>query len=409
MRAFGVTWWGRAWVEALEGRARLDPNRLPRGRSYARTGRVGELSIAPGVVEARVQGTRPNPYRVRLRVREFSAPEWQAVHLALAVRAGHAAALLDGELDPGVVEALAQEGVELLPGPGELGPACSCPDWANPCKHAAAVCYLVAERMDRDPFTIFLLRGRDREELLAGVRARRVGQPAGRTGPREPAGARDLFVPAREALRPRRSRPPLPRPLPPPERPGRPAPLAVPYDEELADELVELAEDAARRAFELSWGLSRGGLDLSQEEDLARRAGALLGTPGFDRFARRVGARPRLLLGRALAWRAGGSSALRVLEGETREPTPEERDEALMALSRAAGPVAVRRGRMTSQRAGLQLRLGEDRLWYLLVRAGPGWEIHEPPQADPAALLQKSGQAPRAGDQKPVSGRAREA
>ncbi len=409
MRTFGVTWWGKAWVDALEGRARLDPNRLPRGRTYARTGRAGELKVLPGEVEARVRGSRPQPYRVRLRVRQFTPTEWEAVHRALAARAGHAAALLDGELDPGVVEALAEEGVELLPGPGELGPDCSCPDWANPCKHAAAVCYLVAERMDRDPFTIFLLRGRDREELLAAVRTRRVGGPGSTTGAGEPAGVPDRFIPAREALRPRASRPPLPRPLPPPERPGRPAPLAVPYDEELAGELGELAEDAARRAFELSWGLSGGGLDLSEDEDLARRAAALLGTPGLEPFARRVGSRPRLLQGRALAWRAGGRGALRVLEGATAEPTSEERDEAVAALARAAGPVTVRQGRITSRRGGLQLRLGEDRLWYLLVRSGPGWEIHEPPEADPAALFQRPGQPRKVGAGRPVSERAREA
>ncbi|MGC8472818.1 MAG: SWIM zinc finger family protein, partial [Candidatus Dormibacteria bacterium] len=290
-----------------------------------------------------------------------------------------------------------------------LQPRCTCPDWADPCKHAAAVCYQVAEQMDRDPFTIFLLRGRGREELLAAVRARRVGTPEKRAGRRGAAGVMDRFIPAREALRPRASRPPLPRPLPPPERPGRPAPLAVPYDEELAEELAELAEDAARRAFELSWGLSTGGLDLSREEDLARRAAALLDTPGLDRLARRAGVRPRLLLSRAMAWRAGGRGAFRVLEGVTAEPTPEELEEAVAALAAVAGPVGVREGRVTSRVGGLQLRLGGDRLWYLLVRAGTGWEIREPPAADPAALLRGAAPGGGAGRVQPVSGRAREA
>ena len=393
MRDFGTTWWGRAWVEALEGRARLDPNRLPRGRSYARSDRVGELTSLPGVVEARVQGTRPHPYRVRLRVRQFEVPEWEAVHRALAARAGHAAALLDGELDPKVVEELGQAGVDLLPGLGELQPSCSCPDWADPCKHSAAVCYLVAERMDQDPFTIFLLRGRDRDSVLAGVRARRAGGPGEEARRRGPAGSQDLFIPAQEALRPVGPRPPLPRPLPPPERRGRPAALAVPYDQELADELLVLAEDAAQRAFELSWGLGDGGLGLTEEEDLARRAAALVGTPLFASFARRVGAPARQLLRRALAWRAGGRRGLEVLEGITGDPTAEERDEALAALGRLPGWVTVRQGRVTNSKAGLQLRMGGDGLWYLLVAAGPGWELRDPPAADPAALLQAAGQA----------------
>ncbi len=124
---FGATWWGQAWIEALETRARLDPNRLPRGRSYARSGAVGDLAIDPGEVSAPVRGTRATPYIVRLRVRPFSDREWDRVLGAVASRAAHAAALLDGELDPGVVEDVEKEGVSLLPAAGELvnmeGPA----------------------------------------------------------------------------------------------------------------------------------------------------------------------------------------------------------------------------------------------------------------------------------------------
>jgi uncharacterized Zn finger protein len=172
-RGFGLTWWGEAWVTALEQRARLDPNRLPRGRSYARGGTVGELAIAPGEVRARVQGRRVRPYQVRVRVRVLEAEEWDRVLDAIAAQIGHAAALLDGELLPEVADDVRSAGTDLLPGPGELQPRCSCPDWDDPCKHAAAVCYLVAGALDADPFSLLLLRGRRRDEVLAALRARR--------------------------------------------------------------------------------------------------------------------------------------------------------------------------------------------------------------------------------------------
>ena len=121
-RGFGLTWWGEAWVTALEQRARLDPNRLPRGRSYARGGTVGELTIAPGEVRATVQGRRVRPYQVRVRVRVLEAEEWDRVLDAIAAQIGHAAALLDGELLPEVADDVRSAGTDLLPGPGDLQP-----------------------------------------------------------------------------------------------------------------------------------------------------------------------------------------------------------------------------------------------------------------------------------------------
>jgi len=97
----GHTWWGRAWVDALEQRARLDPNRLPRGRDYARSGSVGELVLAPGEVRARVQGRKSVPYEVRIRVRRFADDEWDQVLEAISAQLGHAAAMLDGDLTTG--------------------------------------------------------------------------------------------------------------------------------------------------------------------------------------------------------------------------------------------------------------------------------------------------------------------
>ena len=179
---FGRTWWGQAWLEALEQRARLDPNRLPRGRDYARGGSVGELIMAPGEVRAQVQGRKTHPYEVRIRVRRFTDDEWDRVLTAISARLGHAAALLDGELPPEIADDAAHAGLDLLPGGGEIGPRCTCPDDADPCKHAAAACYLITDALDVDPFVLLLLRGRTRDQIMAGVRTRRRGAASGRAG-----------------------------------------------------------------------------------------------------------------------------------------------------------------------------------------------------------------------------------
>ncbi|MGH9046118.1 MAG: SWIM zinc finger family protein, partial [Acidimicrobiales bacterium] len=256
-KPFGSTWWAKAWVDALEGRARLDPNRLPRGRTYARTGAAGELTLQPGEVRAPVQGSRAKPYQVTVRVRTFEEHEWTRVLDAFAAEIGHTAALLDGELPPAVAADAAGVGLDLLPGPGEIQPRCSCPDWADPCKHAAAVCYLVADELDRDPFGILLLRGRSREEVLAALRARRsTASTAGHGGGRSTRPSVDPGVPARAAWQ-RDPASALPAPLPPmpPERPGRPSilPADVPAGSGIdASALRALAIDAAGRAHELA-------------------------------------------------------------------------------------------------------------------------------------------------------------
>lgn len=382
-RPFGATWWGREWARALEGRARLDPNRLPRGRTYARTGAVAELTLAPGEVLADVQGSRAKPYHVRVRVRTWTPAEWDAVTEALASKIGHAAALLDGEIPPEVADDVHSVGLDLLPGPGELQPRCSCPDWADPCKHSAAVCYLVADELDEDPFVLFLLRGRGRDELLATLSARRSTPGPGAELLPEPA-APDTGVVAVEAFRAWSARPrALPRLPPPPARPGRPALLVAdppPGSGIDVAGLAELVSDAAARALELAMGSTATGLELDEEEDLARRASRLLDPDrvatdpsALQQLSVRSGRSVGRLVELGLAWRQGGPPALAALDGRV------EVDPASAAEGRARlGPGArCQRNRVTL--ADRQLRLGPDGRWYPYRRHGRGWTPDGPP------------------------------
>ena len=399
---FGRTWWGRAWLEALEQRARLDPDRLPRGRDYARSGLVGELTLAPGEARARVQGRKTEPYEVRIRVRRFTDDEWDRVLAAISARLGHAAALLDGELPPEIARDAAAAGLDLLPGGGELGPRCSCPDDADPCKHSAAACYLITDALDTDPFALFLLRGRTRDQVLAGIRARRRGTPPARAvGPGteagDPAGAgADEGVDARTAFGAPESASPIPSVPLPPRRPGTPAALPVdppPWRSGLRQDLVELAADAASRAWEMAVGLSAdAGLSLEADADLARRAARALGTPAFGALAARSGVGERDLARHALAWRQGGLTGLDSLHAEW-DPVADDPDAArLLTVARSAlraktgaARADIQRNRVTAGR--LQLRLGRDLRWYPYAQSGDGWEPSGTPEADPAGAL----------------------
>jgi uncharacterized Zn finger protein len=169
---FGASWWARRWIGALESFGW--DSRLARGRSYARGGRVIDVEVAAGVARARVKGSERRPYAVAIRLDPFSDDTWDRVLDVLAGQALYAAKLLAGELPIEVVELCEDAGAALFPGwIDELESSCSCPDWGNPCKHVAAVHYVLAAEFDRDPFLLFRLRGRSRDELFAGLRHRR--------------------------------------------------------------------------------------------------------------------------------------------------------------------------------------------------------------------------------------------
>jgi uncharacterized Zn finger protein len=186
---FAERWWGERWIAVLES-FNLG-GRLTRGRSYARSGQVFSLEFDKSVVRARVQGSRPKPYDVTIKVRPLSPREWARVIRDLGERAVFAGRLLAGEMPREIEEVFSRSGLSLFPAADkELGTACSCPDWSNPCKHIAAVYYLLGEEFDRDPFLLFGLRGLSREELVARLTGTRP-EASGEAGPGRPSVALD--------------------------------------------------------------------------------------------------------------------------------------------------------------------------------------------------------------------------
>jgi uncharacterized Zn finger protein len=167
--AIGEQWWSRRFIDVLESFGMA--GRLARGRNYARRGQVLGFEISCGHVTAQVQGSRPNPYRVQIQLIPLTKPQWRKVEQALAARALFRAKLLAGEMPPEIEEVFAGCGTPLFPRSArDLEMSCSCPDWGVPCKHLAAVCYVLAEAFDLDPFGILAWRGRSREDLLASLR-----------------------------------------------------------------------------------------------------------------------------------------------------------------------------------------------------------------------------------------------
>ena len=170
----GDTWWSQRFTTVLESVGL--GSRLQRGKRYARTGQVLTMEVVPGQVTATVQGSRAKPYRVFIETRVLTEVEWDAAEVVMASKAVFMAKLLAGDMPEEIEEAFAESSGPLFPASADgFDSACSCPDWENPCKHIAAVYFLLAEAFDHDPFLIFTWRGRDKVELLAGLRARRRG------------------------------------------------------------------------------------------------------------------------------------------------------------------------------------------------------------------------------------------
>ncbi|WP_108006520.1 SWIM zinc finger family protein [Streptomyces sp. VMFN-G11Ma] len=392
---FAATWWGNAWVTALEEGA-LDAKRLARGRSYAEQGNVDAITVTPGLVLAYVQGSRPRPYRVQVRLRTLGDADWTRFLDAAAERPGHIAALLDKELP----HSLADCGVPLLPGPRDLDPHCSCPDRGRPCKHAAALCYQTARLLDADPFVLLLLRGRGERELLDALSRLSAARAARAAREQEPASLPG--VRATDVLAPRRL-PPLPPPLPVPPHPEQPPvyPAAPGGPDPFA--LDQLATEAAARAHALL-GTGRDPVgELTLWQDAVRLAAARPGsglTAGsralYASLASAADRSPAELARAVAAWRQGGLEGLAVLE-EPWDP-PAGRFDRARPLLLAADLPAFRpwHNHLTHPRGHVQLRLGRDGLWYA-YESEPGhddWWPRGTPDLDPVGALTGLGASP---------------
>jgi uncharacterized Zn finger protein len=179
LKKLGVTWWGQRWIEALEHVLGGDAGRLARGRTYARAGRTHDFEVKKGKIKARVTGSRPQPYRVEIALSQLSDGAWSDGIGRMSAKAQFAAELLGGEMPKQIDEVFRAAGCSLFPlQRADLSTSCSCPDWGDPCKHVAAVHYVLGEALDRDPFLLFELRGRSKDQVLGALRQARGADPA---------------------------------------------------------------------------------------------------------------------------------------------------------------------------------------------------------------------------------------
>ncbi|MCX4445220.1 SWF or SNF family helicase [Streptomyces sp. NBC_01789] len=401
-RGFATSWWGRAWLKALEDTA-LDLQQLKEGRRLAREGRVGAVSVRPGRITAVVSGRDGSTYRSDVLLQELDGQEWDRFLGMAAERAGHIAALLDREMPPHLVEDAAAAGMDLLPGIGDLEPECTCEAWDH-CPHTAALCYQVARLLDQDPFVLLLMRGRGERRLLDELQER-IAAPAGARDDADDADERAAVpeatgVPAAQAYATGGILPALPAP---PELPGAPG-AAPSLDTETEPEsgvdptaLEMLARDAAARAHRmLAEALAPGhgqrpvAEGLTVRQDAVRLAAEARPEPWIvNRLAAGSGRARAGLPAAVAAWRYGGATALSVLD----EDRPLEGEALARARTRLAAAweedeaprLRAEHNRWTSADGGLQLRYGPDGRWYPYRRESGQWFPAGPADDDPAA------------------------
>src|SRR6266581_8000179 len=165
-RTIAKTFWGKSWCANLE-RYSDYATRIPRGRTYVRNGSVLDLQIAKGEVVAMVAGS--SLYKIKIAIAPVKAVHWQAVCRDCAGSVDSLVELLQGRLAKGVMDRVCREGDGLFPSPDDIELSCSCPDWADMCKHVAAALYGVGARLDEKPQLLFVLRGVDENEMIAGA------------------------------------------------------------------------------------------------------------------------------------------------------------------------------------------------------------------------------------------------
>ena len=173
-------WWALQWLDLLE-KYRFK-KRLERGRNYAREGNILSIDFEGEKVTAQVQGTADEPYTLWIKLDPFTDEDWDHVIQTLAEKAIFSAQLLAGEMPENIEEVFIANGLSLFPfSLSDVHSRCNCPDPKNPCKHIAAVYYELADRFSEDPFVLFQLRGRTRDEILAQIR--KIRQPNAEASP----------------------------------------------------------------------------------------------------------------------------------------------------------------------------------------------------------------------------------
>jgi uncharacterized Zn finger protein len=374
---FAKTWWGNAWISAMEDTA-LGLDQLKKGRKYAYAGHVGTITVCPGRIFATVHdGDEYSEYETVVQLAELTEREWDRFLDRVASKAGHIAALLDGHMPHDLVEAADDAGVRLLPSIGDLEPECDCPDWGHPCQHAAALSYQASWLLDADPFVLMLLRGLDRSELLEALRERTSGQAAADVVAGDPAA--DAYAAAVPAL-PEVVTPATGKPMSP--LLGD-APSGVD-----ASALGLLALDAAMRARGLLDGVGLSTLD--PWADAVRFAATHADAP----VSRLASASGREDFQTAVsAWHQGGQVGLLTWD-ETWTPPKAALGRARTAVEEAvvdgildgSEDVKYWRNRCTIADR-LQLRYGTDGRWYPYVREGAGWRPQGIPQTDAVSVL----------------------
>jgi uncharacterized Zn finger protein len=189
----GGTWWGRRWIESV---ARFcGSKQLERGLRYAKSGQVLSIQVDQGFAAADVQGTRARPYKVEIGLPMFTAKQWLRVTNALLKKAFYTAKLLAGEMPSDIEPIFQSAGAPLLPtSETDISSDCSCFDLEDPCKHVAAVYYILGQEIDRDPFLLMEMRGLTRAKLLAEIQARRGA--GGKSRGKKPAVAPSFEKPA---------------------------------------------------------------------------------------------------------------------------------------------------------------------------------------------------------------------
>ncbi|MFI1325619.1 SWF or SNF family helicase [Streptomyces sp. WAC04189] len=404
-RGFARSWWGRAWLKALEDAA-MDAAQVKTGRRLARAGAVGAVSVRPGRITAVVRDRDGTTHRADVLLERLSDAQWDRF-LDLAIeRSGHVAALLDHDMPPHLVEDAASAGIELLPGLGDLEPECDCGAWDH-CGHTAALCYQVAGLLDQDPFVLLLMRGRAESAVLdalqshGGARAEEVVPHPDGVDAAEAYAVGDLLPPL----------PPLPAPPGLREEPGTPLSLdtgtAPPPDVD-PEALGFLAHRAAAEAHRLLAEALREGHDRQAvaagpdaSQDAVRLAAADPEPDVLGRLAEGSGRTPESLAAAVRAWRLGGPAALSVLEEEwTVEGDALARARAALesAWDEDGRPsLRARANHWTVVGAPHQLRLDRDGRWWPYREEHGSWVPAGGATQDPATALASA--VPSAGDE----------